>query len=349
MGNIVVRKSNWSLNTANDQKHRLQIKSTFSSTVRREWNRFPQEAHILDIENSIYRRLTIEEICKIQTFPVDYFHQSNMKPREIIAGLGNAVAPDLSKIILENILSKFPTKNKTTIDICAGIGGLSLGVPISFEHICLIDFWKPSIEFLKLKKNHWEEKNVFYADIKDFDFGKYKNETGLLIGGPPCQPYSNAGLRQGEYDERDLMAYTPKIINQVLPEIFILENVPGLISPKFNLYFTNLIKSLSGESNDFNYGVSYQVFNTLDFNIAQSRKRVFIVGIKNVRNFEVADLLNSIKVNRISKIKTLNEIGVGETNSTDEWFEFNGELEYYKLLDKKMQRKSNQLELFNLL
>ena len=346
MEDLLIKKTNWSIKTANDAKHRLQISSNYSSTVRREWNRYPQEAHILNIENSIYRRLQVNEISKIQTFPEEYFNESTLKSREIIAGLGNAVAPDLAKVIFQTILDNYALKNKTSIDICAGIGGLSLGLPKTYEHLCLVDFWKPSIDLLKTKKHLWSPKNVHHADLKKFDFGKYNSETGFLIGGPPCQPYSNAGSRQGQDDERDLMAYMPQLIGTLRPEVFILENVPGLISPKFSLYFNQLMKNLEEPKKDLIYGVSFQTFNTLDYDIAQSRKRVFIVGLLNAKNIEAAQLLNKITERKSKRGKSLFDIGVGKISSTDEWFDFNGDLEYYKFLDRERKIITNQLELF---
>ncbi len=346
MENFIIKNTKWSIKTANDPKHRLQIPSSFSSTVRREWNRYPQEAHILNTYESIYRRLHVDEIRMIQTFPKNYFSDSFLKDREIIAGLGNAVAPKLAQTIFETIFENYSLNKKTSIDICAGIGGLSLGLPDAIEHMCLVDFWRPSVDLLKSKKQLWEAKNVYQADLRDFDFNIYSGGTGLLMGGPPCQPYSNAGSKQGQDDKRDLMAYMPTLVKILKPEVFVLENVPGLISPKFALYFNQLLKLLESPQSNLKYGVSFSVFNTLDFNIAQSRKRVFIVGILGAKNTDIANLLGKINLKKSNKKLNLGDIGVGDFKQNDEWFHFIGDLEYYKSLENRNQLINDQLQLF---
>jgi DNA-cytosine methyltransferase len=346
MADYIIKNTNWSVKTANDPKHRLQISSSFSSTVRREWNRYPQEAHILNIDNCIYRRLHVDEIRKIQTFPENYFSDSILKDREIIAGLGNAVAPNLAQIILQTVFENYSLNKRTSIDICAGIGGLSLGLPKSIEHTCLIDSWTPSVELLKSKQQLWESKNVYQADLLEFDFKKYSRATGLLMGGPPCQPYSNAGSRQGKDDKRDLMAYMPTLIKILKPEVFILENVPGLISPRFAHYFNQLLKQLETPHVNLKYGVSFRVFNTLDYNIAQSRKRVFILGILDSKHIDVAQVLNKINLMKSNKKINLADIGVGDFRQDDEWYHFTGDLEYYKSLVYRNNIVSDQIQLF---
>jgi site-specific DNA-cytosine methylase len=346
MEDFIIKNTRWSDRTANDPKHRLQISSSFSSTVRREWNRYPQEAHILNIDKCIYRRLHVDEISKIQTFPENYFCDSSLKDREIIAGLGNAVAPNLAQIIFQSVFDNYSLNKKTSIDICAGIGGLSLGLPKEIEHLCLVDFWKPSVDLLKSKNQLWESKNVYQADLREFDFDKYSGGTGLLMGGPPCQPYSNAGSKQGQDDKRDLMAYMPILIKILKPEVFILENVPGLISPRFALYFNQLLKHLETPHPNLKYGVSFRVFNTLDYNIAQSRKRVFIVGVLGSKNIDVAQLLEKINHKKSNTKKNLNDIGVGDFRQNDEWFNFSGDLEYYKSLEYRNHFVSDQMQLF---
>ena len=102
-----VTPSKWSEKTANDSKHRLQIYCRPSSTVRREWNRYPQEAHFLNIEHSIYRRMLIPEIAMIQSFKHDYLINAHVSEREKIAGIGNAVPPLLSKAVIECLVEVF--------------------------------------------------------------------------------------------------------------------------------------------------------------------------------------------------------------------------------------------------
>jgi len=288
---LSLEESNWSEAVANDPKHRPQDFDRLSTTVRREWCRRPQEAHVA-VDNR-YRRLSVAEIAAIQGFPVDWVEIETLTENEKIACLGNAVSPPVSVAIAEVIQEHLDFSSQTLIEICAGIGGLSYGFDY-LESLAYIETWEPARRVLIERVSSSPDK-VFEIPAQEFDFGQHLGNVGLLCGGPPCQPWSLAGRREGEEDERDVMGATPDFVAACQPDAFLFENVPGILFAKDNAsYLENLTNRLSnaGESN---YGVSFIILNAADFGVPQVRKRVFILGVKDKKKRDVASILAEVE------------------------------------------------------
>ncbi|PCJ25050.1 MAG: DNA (cytosine-5-)-methyltransferase [Flavobacteriales bacterium] len=173
------------------------------------------------------------------------------------------------------------------IDLFAGLGGIRIG----FEQACeergietecvLTSEIKPyAVETLKHNHHHnnfigdiFQLKN---EDIPDFDF---------LFGGFPCQPFSAGGKRNGFADTRGTLFFeVERILRHKKPEGFILENVEGLVkhdlenkTDKIGRTLKTILYKLEKE---LNYKVSWEVLDSVNFGVPQSRKRIFIVGTK---------------------------------------------------------------------
>ncbi|WP_282125649.1 DNA (cytosine-5-)-methyltransferase [Marinifilum flexuosum] len=183
------------------------------------------------------------------------------------------------------------------IDLFAGLGGIRLGFEKSFKKAG----FKPECVMTSEIKPHaiktldynFEHKlmvgdifQVHTDDIPDFDF---------LLGGFPCQPFSAGGKRQGFVDTRGTLFFEiERILKAKKPYGFILENVEGLV--KHDLQDKNdeigrtLQTILNVLENELKYKVTWKVLDSVDFGLAQSRKRIFIVGTKDkkvkLENFE---------------------------------------------------------------
>ncbi|MCC5916424.1 MAG: DNA (cytosine-5-)-methyltransferase [Cryomorphaceae bacterium] len=174
------------------------------------------------------------------------------------------------------------------IDLFAGLGGIRLGFENVFKGLgheteCVMTSEiKPyAVKTLKHNFKHdflagdiFEIRNEF---IPDFDF---------LLGGFPCQPFSSGGKRQGFLDTRGTLFFEiERILRDKRPYGFILENVEGLV--KHDLENKNdeigrtLATILHTLENDLGYNVSWRVFDSIEFGLPQSRKRIFIVGTKD--------------------------------------------------------------------
>ena len=120
----------------------------------------------------------------------------------------------------KNIKTKY-----TFIEVCAGAGGLSKGfIDSGFTPLLLNDTNKYCIETLKM--NH-PETNIIKGSMVDLDLEKYKdNNIDVLMGGVPCQSFSQAGKRAGIDDDRGkLIIHFIKMISILSPKMFIIENV----------------------------------------------------------------------------------------------------------------------------
>ena len=202
------------------------------------------------------------------------------------------------------------------VDLFAGLGGIRLGFEKSFQDLgfeteCVMTSEiKPyAVETLSKNFNHdyfvGDIFNVENEQIPDFDF---------LLGGFPCQPFSAGGKREGFVDTRGTLFFEiERILREKKPYGFILENVEGLVKhdienkeDKVGRTLTTILDKLK---NKLGYKVSWKVLDSVEFGLAQSRKRVFIVGTKDEKaNLTFSDkefnVLNSILENGLETIKS---------------------------------------------
>ena len=292
------QEMHWRAEVALDPKHRPQLWDKPSSTVRRDWRKFPQEAHVLDRECRHYRRLTAKEIAVLQGFDPKIVEQTNFSQRQSIGAIGNAVPPPMAKAVFQALARSKTWQNKTSIEICAGIGGLAIGASSAgFEHLLCLDIDPVCFEFLKklpeLRSTEISSEDLRYADLK-----RFRGSVGILSGGPPCQPWSASGLRLGSEDDRDVLADMPALIEAVEPEAFLFENVAGLTTGQNKKYFEALMKRLQTPSKILRYGVLAAKFNAADFGVPQIRERVFILGFRDTPASEVYKCFDDISLAR---------------------------------------------------
>jgi DNA (cytosine-5)-methyltransferase 1 len=164
----------------------------------------------------------------------------------------------------------------TVIDLFCGCGGLSLGFELTnkFEIKLAIDSDKKAIETLKF--NH-PKINVINEDIRTINLNNIRkkfNSVDLIIGGPPCQGFSLAGKREFEDERNNLFWDFINFVQLFKPKMFVLENVPGLIS----LYQGKTKELIIKNMEKLGYLVQYQTLLASDYGVPQLRKRVFFVG-----------------------------------------------------------------------
>ena len=284
-------RSTWSDAVSNDPKHRPQVMDWPSTTVRKEWCRRPQEAHVVDGKK--IRRMSVAEIAAIQGFPAEWVNVDGITESERIAVLGNAVPPPLSHVLADLLKENIDFQNKTLIEICAGIGGLSSGFDY-LTPIAKIELWDVAAKILRTNKP-WPADCVVEGYAQQFDYEQYRGKVGLLCGGPPCQPWSMSGRKKGAADPRDVMGFTPTAIAACEPEVFLFENVPGLLmSKEHQAYVADLFDRMSHPKEGLKYGFSVVVVNAADYGVPQTRKRVLMLGIKGKSNTFANRILRKI-------------------------------------------------------
>jgi len=179
------------------------------------------------------------------------------------------------------------------VDLFSGMGGFRFALE-SFDIDCVFsaDFDRHACS--TYEKNFGEFP---FADISALD-EKQVPTHDILTAGFPCQPFSVAGYRRGFDDTRGTLFFDVlRILRHHTPEVFILENVKGLLNHDGGQTFTTILNSLAEEINgvpnsdksldNLGYSVFWKLLNAKDFGVPQNRERVFIVGFKKrPKNFE---------------------------------------------------------------
>lgn len=173
-----------------------------------------------------------------------------------------------------------PLKKMTlnTISLFSGAGGLDLGLINSgFNIVFANDILKPAIENYKHNIGDINDRDITTIDERELP------SADVVVGGFPCQPFSNAGNRLGTEDDRgNLYLDIIRIIKEKEPKVVIMENVRGLLSMK-NKDGSKLIDTIvyllsnTGQG----YKVKYQLLKASDYGVPQNRYRIIIVGIRN--------------------------------------------------------------------
>ncbi len=161
----------------------------------------------------------------------------------------------------------------TSVEICTGAGGQALGLEkAGFAHNAVVEIDHHACETLRYNRSEW---NVIEADLHGWDPSGYEG-VDLLAGGVPCPPFSKAGRQLGADDERDLFPVALNLVDAINPKAVMLENVRGLLDPKFSDYRADVEKRLSDR-----YQVSWKLLNASDFGVPQLRPRVIMVAIRH--------------------------------------------------------------------
>ncbi len=119
------------------------------------------------------------------------------------------------------------------------------------------------------------ETKHFIENITKFDTSIIEDELDIIVGGSPCQSFSVAGKRLGFEDTRGTLFFEfARVVKELKPKMFIYENVKGLLSHDKG----NTWETIKNVFDDLGYKYSYQVLNSKDYGIPQSRNRIFVVG-----------------------------------------------------------------------
>jgi len=175
------------------------------------------------------------------------------------------------------------------LDLFSGAGGLSFGLEMNnnFKTVVATDFFKSSLETLK---NNMPQVKIILGDILNKDIKRKiideskKRKVNMVVGGPPCQGFSNKGKKLGLNDPRNfLFLEYLDIVKELKPEIFIIENVKAITTASDG-YFINEIQT---KFKDLGYIVSYKVLKASHYAVPQSRERAFIIGSRTISfNFD---------------------------------------------------------------
>lgn len=162
----------------------------------------------------------------------------------------------------------------TSIEICAGAGGQALGLEkAGFDHLALVEIEPLACQTIRYNRPDW---NVLNEDVRLFDATPYLGQVDLFAGGVPCPPFSIAGKQLGQEDDRDLFPEALRLVSECNPRAVLLENVRGLLDPKFQVYRSKILNELQA----MGYTGTWRVLNASDYGVPQLRPRAILVALK---------------------------------------------------------------------
>lgn len=169
-------------------------------------------------------------------------------------------------------------------DLFCGVGGLSQGFIWAGCEITIgIEFDREIANSFNI--NH-PQTDVYAEDIRNIDFNllhKKHPKIDIVIGGPPCQGFSQKGKRLSVNDERNFLfkSYVD-FVKIFSPKYFVLENVPEIITTSNGFFKDEIISSF----NSLGYDVTFGILHAVDFGVPQDRRRAVFLGQKG--NLEIS-------------------------------------------------------------
>lgn len=170
------------------------------------------------------------------------------------------------------------------ISLFSGAGGLDLGFhKAGFSTIVANEYDK---KICPTFKANFPNVKLIEGDIRDIDSSDFPDDITGIIGGPPCQSWSEAGTLKGIEDARGQLFYEYiRILRDKKPLFFVAENVSGMLANRHN----QAVKGFLTLFDEAGYNVVYKLLNANDYDVAQDRDRVFYIGFRkdlNIHNFE---------------------------------------------------------------
>ena len=188
------------------------------------------------------------------------------------------------------------------VSFFAGAGGLDLGFEkAGFDVVWANEYDKEIWE--TYEKNH---KNTVLdrRSIVDIPSSDVPDCDGI-IGGPPCQSWSEAGSKKGIADKRGQLFYEfMRILADKKPKFFLAENVSGMLLPAHKEALANIKQMFQ----DIGYTLSFQLLNVSDFGVPQDRKRVFFIGYRNDLKIKFEFPKPTTLENKITLLKAIGDL-----------------------------------------
>lgn len=179
------------------------------------------------------------------------------------------------KYINETLCPKITEPTKV-IDLFAGCGGLSLGFEAAgYETI--------GYELEEVAVNTYNKNLNGICHLQKLEVGFKYPKADIVIGGPPCQPFSVFGNQKGMEDARDGFPIFIDAIRQIQPKVFLFENVRNLAYS--HKWYFNLIKA---ELSKLGYIIDFRCLNAVNYGVPQNRERMIVVGHKSSFQYPIA-------------------------------------------------------------
>lgn len=205
-----------------------------------------------------------------------------------------------NKVVFGNLLDKLSNSKREQaqreeamqnkpklIDFFAGAGGLSLGfIQQGFSVHFANDIEDVCVNTYRYNHPELPSNRVLLSDIRNIvdNIQDYilSDDIDVVVGGPPCQGFSSANQQRIIDDPRnELYKYFLKAVERILPKFVVMENVRGMLSVAGQVVDDFKSIQVFKQGKAYSYLVDYQLLNSADFSVAQSRERVFYIAARN--------------------------------------------------------------------
>lgn len=208
---------------------------------------------------------------------------------------------ELKQILNFPEIIPFPNNDSapfSIIDLFSGIGGTRLGFHLTGKTKVVFSSEIDKYSIKTYEANFGEKPKGDITNIGSDDIPNHD----ILVGGFPCQAFSQAGKKLGFEDTRGTLFFEiARILRDKQPKCFLLENVKNLVNHNKGKTFKTILKTLKS----LDYEVYFTLFKAKDFNVPQNRERIYIVGfnrktVQNYKNFKFPiPIYNETKVGDI--------------------------------------------------
>lgn len=160
------------------------------------------------------------------------------------------------------------------LSLFSGAGGLDLGFEKAGFNVVLANEYDKTI-WETYEKNH--TATLIKDDIRNINELSLPCNIDGIIGGPPCQSWSEAGAQRGINDSRGMLFYEYiRILKVVRPKFFLAENVSGMLANRHSDAVKRIVKLFE----ECGYNITINLVNAVDYGVPQDRKRVFYIGFR---------------------------------------------------------------------
>jgi len=185
----------------------------------------------------------------------------------------------------------------THVSLCTGYGGIDLGLKQVLPNMRTIAYGEIEAYACanlvsKIEKGFLDVAPI-WTDIKTFPWNNFCGKVGILSGGYPCQPFSNAGSRKGTDDPRHLWPFIANGIRLMRPQLCFFENVEGHISLG--------LREVVSELETIGYRTTWGIFSAREVGAPHQRKRIFIMGYTNNYGRIATEISQSINERTLSR------------------------------------------------
>jgi len=185
------------------------------------------------------------------------------------------------------------------LSVCSGGGGLDVGLKLAVPAaltVCFVEYEAAACELLAQRM---EDKTLdaapLWSDLRTFDGRPWRGKVDCLVGGYPCQPFSQAGLQRGKADPRHLWPEAARIFRECAAPWGYFENVAGHLS----LGFPDVARELQG----MGYRVAAGLFSAAECGAPHQRERIFILAYNR-------DLVRGSRMPRMRPRSLLEKSGI---------------------------------------